>query len=46
MKNPFEDKPEKFNEYQGLEILAVEDVNKWGGELSQVTLEQKWLIPA
>jgi hypothetical protein len=28
MKNPFEDKPEKFNEHQGLVILALEDVNK------------------
>jgi hypothetical protein len=28
MKNPFEDKPEKFNEHQGLGILALEDVNK------------------
>ena len=41
MMNPIEDKPEKLNEYQGLEILAVEDVNKWGGELAHVTLEQK-----
>jgi hypothetical protein len=28
MKNPFEDKPEKFNEHQGLVILALEDVNE------------------
>jgi hypothetical protein len=28
MKNPFEYKPEKFNEHQGLVILAFEDVNK------------------
>jgi len=28
MKNPFEDKPEKFNQHQGLGILALEDVNK------------------
>jgi hypothetical protein len=28
MKNPFEDKPEKFNEHKGLGILALEDVNK------------------
>jgi hypothetical protein len=27
MKNPFEDKPEKFNEHQGLVIMAFEDVN-------------------
>lgn len=31
MKNPFEDKPEKFNEHQGLGILTLEDDNKWGG---------------
>jgi hypothetical protein len=28
MKNPVEDKPEKFNEHQGLVILALEDVNE------------------
>jgi hypothetical protein len=46
MKNPFEDKPEKFNEHQGLGILALEDDNKWGGELSRVMPEQKWSVPA
>jgi len=46
MKNPFEDKPEKFDKHQGLGVLAPEDVNKWGGELSEVTLEQKWSVPA
>jgi hypothetical protein len=30
MKNPFEDKPEKFNEDQGLGILELEDVNTRG----------------
>jgi hypothetical protein len=28
MKNPIEGQPEKFNEYQLLGILALEDVNK------------------
>jgi hypothetical protein len=41
MKNPIEGKPEKFNEYQGLGILALEDVNKRGGELFEVRAEQK-----
>jgi hypothetical protein len=31
----------KFNEYQGLGILALEDVNKQGGELFEVRSEQK-----
>jgi len=43
MKNPFEDKPEKFNQHQGLGILALEDVNKWGGELSKAMPEQKMI---
>jgi hypothetical protein len=46
MKNPFEDKPEKFNKHQGLGILALEDDNKWGGELSGVMPQQKWSVPA
>jgi hypothetical protein len=41
MKNPIEGKPEKLNEYQGLGILALEDVNKWGGELFEVRSGQK-----
>jgi hypothetical protein len=45
MKNPFEGKPEKFNLHQGLGILALEDVNKWG-QLSEAMPEQKWLVPA
>ena len=43
MKNPIEGKPEKFNKYQGLGILALEDVNKWGGELSKAMPEQKMI---
>jgi hypothetical protein len=46
IRNPIEGKPEKFIEYQGLGILALEDVNKRGDELSEVVLEQKWSIPA
>jgi hypothetical protein len=41
MKNPIEGKPEKFNECQGLEILALEEVNTFGVSLSEVLPKQK-----
>ena len=41
MKNPIEGKPEKLNEYRGLGILVLEDVNKSGGELFEVRSGQK-----
>jgi len=34
MKNPIEGKPKKFNQHQGLEILALEGVNTPGRTLS------------
>jgi len=46
MKNPIECKPEKFNEHQGLGILALEDDNKRGGDLSEVMPKQKSSFPA
>jgi hypothetical protein len=41
MKNPIEGKPEKFNECQGLGILALKDVNTFGVNLSEVLPKQK-----
>jgi len=41
MKNPFKDKPEKFNQQQGLGILALEDVNKWGASCQKPCRNKK-----
>jgi len=41
MKNSIKGKPEKFNEYQGLGILALEDVNTLGVNRSGVMLKHK-----
>ena len=44
MRNPIEGKPEKFAKHQGLGILALEDVNTSGANLSEVMPKQKMLV--